>query len=267
MRVYNPEGSALRNDQLELVEILKVLAAICQEHGIKWWLSSGTLLGAVRHDGFIPWDDDIDIVMLKDDFRKLEKILCQYESDEYVYHCTKTDVEYCNFYGKFRKKEGDMMENHRRHKYYKWKGNGVDIFAIEKTSYIAARLGKLFYHPLQSLVSRIRIKWLRRPLKLFVEYLNVYLLQPIIRVIGLINPKEEYHYLIGMGWPKHTFYMKYTFPLTEVNFEGEMMPCPKDADSYLTNVYGNWRKIPSDKEIEKAIHNHKYKKDFFGKSE
>ena len=59
----------------------------------------------------------------------------------------KTDVEYCNFYGKFRKKEGDMMENNLRHKHYRWKGNGVDIFAIEKTSYIAARLGKLFYQP------------------------------------------------------------------------------------------------------------------------
>ena len=157
-----------------------------------------------------------------------------------------------------------MMEKTLRHKHYRWKGNGVDIFAIEKTSYIAARLGKLFYQPLQSLAIRVRTQWLRCAMKRFIEYLNIFLLQPLFRLIGLINPKKEYHYLLGMGWPKHTFYMKYTFPLTEVPFEGEMMPCPKDADSYLTNVYGNWRKLPSDKEIEKAIHNHKYRNEIFG---
>ena len=72
---YNPEGSMLRRDQKELVEILKVLADICDRNGIRWWLSSGTLLGAVRHKGFVPWDDDVDIEMLKEDYLKLKKIL------------------------------------------------------------------------------------------------------------------------------------------------------------------------------------------------
>ena len=58
---YNPEGSKLRKNQLELVDILLDLAKICREHNIQWWLSSGTLLGAARHKGFIPWDDDLDI--------------------------------------------------------------------------------------------------------------------------------------------------------------------------------------------------------------
>ncbi|MBR2061575.1 MAG: LicD family protein, partial [Tidjanibacter sp.] len=72
---YNPDGSALRRDQLELLRMLQVVAEICQKHNISWWLSSGTLLGAARHGGFIPWDDDMDIVLLRKDYKRLAKIL------------------------------------------------------------------------------------------------------------------------------------------------------------------------------------------------
>ena len=71
---YNPEGSLLRRDQMEMLRMLKVFAKICKEHDITWWLSSGTLLGAARHEGFIPWDDDLDIEMLKEDYDKFLKV-------------------------------------------------------------------------------------------------------------------------------------------------------------------------------------------------
>lgn len=72
---YNPDGSNLRKMQLRMLEMLKYIDSICRENDIKYWLSSGTCLGAVRHGGFIPWDDDADIEMLASDYRKLEKIL------------------------------------------------------------------------------------------------------------------------------------------------------------------------------------------------
>ena len=85
MRIYNPEGSTLRKDQLEMLEVLKAFSEICNENGIQWWLCSGTLLGAARHGGFIPWDDDIDVSMLKKDYRKLLKIMKKLDSKEYFY--------------------------------------------------------------------------------------------------------------------------------------------------------------------------------------
>ena len=51
MRIYNPEGSTLRRDQMEMLTVLKAFAEICKEHDIQWWLCSGTLLGAARYDG------------------------------------------------------------------------------------------------------------------------------------------------------------------------------------------------------------------------
>ena len=86
---YNPDGSLLRRDQLELMKMLDVVAQICKQHDIKWWLSSGTLLGAARHQGFIPWDDDLDIVLMREDYKRLEKILHSLDSDEFVFHSIK----------------------------------------------------------------------------------------------------------------------------------------------------------------------------------
>ena len=266
-RKYNPEGSALRRDQTELLRILKVLAKICDDNGIQWWLSSGTLLGAARHQGFIPWDDALAIVMMKEDYHKLEKILLQMQSEDFVFHCTKTDVEYINLFGKFRKRDGEVMMDKRRHAYYKWKGLCVDIFAIEKTSYISARLSKIFYHPVLSLVSRIKVGWIRQSFTRLVQYCNWGFIFPVLRLIGLINPSGQYHYALGQGWPRHVFYAKDIFPLSVMEFEGEQYPVPHDVDSYLTNVYGDWRKIPSEEEIKKAIHCQEYKEEIFGKEQ
>ena len=146
---YSPEGSKLRSTQRELVDILLDLAKICEENNIQWWLSSGTLLGAARHKGFIPWDDDIDIVMLKRDYRRLERVLHKMQSEEYVYQSMRSDIEYVNTFGKFRKRKGEVRILGGRYKYLNFKGQFIDIFCIEKTSYIAARAARVTYMNLQ----------------------------------------------------------------------------------------------------------------------
>lgn len=66
-----PATGQIRDIQLANLELLKELDYICKEHNLKYWLDFGTLLGAVRHKGFVPWDDDIDIGMMRDDYEKL----------------------------------------------------------------------------------------------------------------------------------------------------------------------------------------------------
>ena len=72
---YNPEGSILRRAQLRELEILIEVDKICRKHNIEYFLDWGTLLGAVRHGGFIPWDDDIDISVRRKDYSRLCKVL------------------------------------------------------------------------------------------------------------------------------------------------------------------------------------------------
>jgi lipopolysaccharide cholinephosphotransferase len=261
---YNPDGSALRRDQLALLDMLCFVADICRQNGIQWWLSSGTLLGAARHKGFIPWDDDLDIVMLREDYEKFEKLMLSFEDERYVFHCMRTDVEYVNVFGKFRRREGRIQVASRRYRYYEWAGIGFDVFAIEKTSAFSAHISKLLYQETQHLTSYIGCGWLRRPLIRLIEIVHFNVTNPILRLIGKINPKGQYHYVLGTGWPRHTFYMKDTFPLSEAEFEGHMFPLPKDMDAYLTNVYGDWRKIPSDDTIKKFIHCQEYINEIYG---
>lgn len=264
---YSPEGSKLRRDQKELLRMLLIVGDICDQHKIQWWLAAGTLLGAARHKGFIPWDDDIDIFVLRKDYRKLGKILCNLQSDEFVYHCMHTDVDYINCFGKFRKKEGCIQSKSKRYNYYKWKGIGLDIFAVERTNYFAARLSSVIYKNLQHLSIYISQDWLRKPLIRIIEVLCLGLINPILRLIGLINPKGEYHYMLGMGWPKPVFFKKDIFPLTTAEFEGIQLPVPKDTDAFLQGEYGDWKQLPSEESIKKSIHCQEYRDEIFGEEE
>ena len=65
--------TVLRQAQLVMLRMLKIIDYICRKHDISYWMCSGTLLGAVRHKGFIPWDDDLDICMIREDY---ERFVC-----------------------------------------------------------------------------------------------------------------------------------------------------------------------------------------------
>jgi lipopolysaccharide cholinephosphotransferase len=176
---------------MEMLRMLKVFAKICKEHDITWWLSSGTLLGAARHEGFIPWDDDLDIVMLRKDAKRLERVMREINDEEFVYHSMKTDIEYVYTFTKFRRREGEVEGGHRRGKYFKWRGPFIDIWAIEKTSRFAARASSIICNNIQHLTSYIRCGWLRRSLNWCIRLINHGIIIPILRLVGLINPKGE----------------------------------------------------------------------------
>ena len=255
---YNPDGSKLRKDQLKLLMMLNIVAGICKEHHITYWLSSGTLLGCARHGGFIPWDDDMDLFMLKKDYKRFLKIIKDYESSEYVFHCTATDPDYVNVFGKFREKTGKIQSRSPRYKYYKYAGIGLDVFAIEKTNYLSAAIsGKLYNKVMKSTVT-INNNKVRHLYTKLLESLFRFLIFPILHIVGIVNPRHEYHLVLGTGFPKQRMFLKDIFPLQEAVFEGHSYPVPCDIDSYLHNLYGDWRKLPKQTDILSAIHNLEY---------
>ncbi len=264
MRIYNPEGSVLRRDQKEMVKLLVAFAEICKKHDIKWWLCSGTLLGAARHKGFIPWDDDLDVSMLEEDYRKLEKILVKMESDEYFYLCTKTDPDYVNVFGKFCKKDNPVETTDYRAKYFKYQGLSLDVFYIERATRFAAHLAKFFYLEMQHSTQYIENRRLRHAAIKLVQWINFGLLIPLSRLIGRFNSNGEHRVCLGSGFYKSKFFKRNIFPLSKMEFEGVEFPVPGNTDAYLTDIYGDWRKLPSDEEIRKSMHSPVYIKEIFG---
>ena len=131
LRKYNPEGSTLRKAQLRMLEILKVFDSICAKHGIEYTLDGGTLLGAVRHEGFIPWDDDLDINVMRDDFFKLRKILPNELPDNLVYQDYTTEPYFPTPLAKIRDKHSYVYEEPCTER-FKEKGIFIDIIPIEE---------------------------------------------------------------------------------------------------------------------------------------
>lgn len=86
--VFSPEihgltKEELRSLQLLLLDMVKDIAQVCREHTISWSLAGGSALGAVRHKGFIPWDDDVDLAMLREDFSRFREVFPGRFSDKY----------------------------------------------------------------------------------------------------------------------------------------------------------------------------------------
>lgn len=257
------EGTELRRDQLSMLDVLKEFAIICKENNITWWLDSGTLLGAARHGGFIPWDDDMDVMVAKKDYAKLRRILMKMKDSPYFYQCMQSDVEHVNTFGAFRKKEGRKLTTDRRSQYFRYGGLGMDVFTLDYSSKFSAHMSKFLYLNLQHPSQYIKTRWLRHFYIRTVEILNFLIFIPLCRLVGLINPKGQYHHQYASSFYKHPIYLRNIYPLTTLSFEGIECPVPGNWDAYLTDLYGDWHTPPSEDAIRRHLHNNTYLKDIF----
>lgn len=256
---YAPEGSDLRNLQLELLDILQVLDQICKEHGLCYFLAGGSALGAVRHQGFIPWDDDLDIALPEKDYKKLIKILRGMHFEEFVLQDHRSDFNYICGFPKFRKKEGNYTGSFpQRGKLYKYKGAGIDIFCMGRNShartFVCAKLRVLLLHYMYL----IKNETLRKLITRF-QWLVYQCLVPLTWPLNAFRKKGELHDGLGQGFSHQYMWEQEIYPVVMGTFESKQYPIPKDADGYLTHLYGNWRQVPPEKEIQKAVHNTDFK--------
>ena len=241
---FNPEGSVLRLHQMRMLAILEFIDEVCRKHQINYWLSSGTLLGAVRHGGFIPWDDDLDIEMLKSDYDKLMKVLPVELPDGLVLQTSHTDKNYVAPYSKIRETNSIISEVNNIGTNYKYSGIYIDIFYLEpmsyKLSWFASKLHGYMYG--LSKVKNDRLGLKQGLMRSLLFSLN-YLLYPLLRIINKFFPSKEFRLALGSGFMGARI-TEDIFPLTEIVFEGKRFKCPSNCDSYLARLYGNYMKLP-----------------------
>jgi len=230
---YNPDGSLLRQGQLRMLDILKVVDGICRAHGIRYWLSSGTLLGAVRHGGFIPWDDDLDIEMLREDYLRLLPILRRELPEQFMLHDRESDKDYPHLYAKVRDKHSLIEEDYEIK--LKHKGCFIDIFPVERSPYSLFRIANRLYVNLCHKIIYRKVRWLFN----FNHAMLTRLVFPIFRgVVSVFFPHCEYRHALGLVFRDERD-EEDLFPLQEMTFEGGTYLVPRDCDNYLTKKYGS----------------------------
>ena len=121
------KGVDLRRLQLVQLELLDELDRVCRKNGIPYMLDGGTMIGAVRHKGFIPWDDDIDVAMLREDYERLKGVQSDFDSGKCFFQDDSTDPEYRWGYGKLRRKGTSFIRLGQEHLKQK-DGVFIDIF-------------------------------------------------------------------------------------------------------------------------------------------
>lgn len=240
---FNPEGSLLRRQQMRMLEMLLEVDRICKKHGIQYWLSSGTLIGAARHKGFIPWDDDLDIEMLWDDYKRLMKVLPEELPDTMALQSLETDKNFFFFYAKVRDRRSLMEENTGYDRMWKERGIFIDIFPFYKQPMWIHMLSEKAQGHVYKIMRRMQGKGDKEMWKVrLITRFNEKIFYPLLRIICKLSKARETY---GLGIPFHDVrHMEDTFPLTETEFEGHMLPVPKDMHKSLTLKYGDYMKMP-----------------------
>jgi lipopolysaccharide cholinephosphotransferase len=229
----------LREWQLELTEFLKTFDKICRENNLTYWLDFGTLLGAFRHKGFIPWDDDVDVSMLKKDIDKLLPVL------EQAFKNT-------NFIIRKKARKANNFQIRLRHKFYNL---GLDIFPVYE--YPEENLTEDLSNTITSNIHNARKIFEKKykPQKMTkaqaIEAINY--MQKLQKEI--ILPKEEKQMpdkpvlFRGIDYKYDEKYLVMPndeiFPLTEAEFEGHKFYVPNKSEAYLEKIFGNWKQIPN----------------------
>jgi len=231
-----PAEGFLRDYQLALLEILKEMDRICTANNIRYWLSGGTLLGAKRHKGFIPWDDDVDTDMMRDDYEKFPAIFNA---------CTTNPDLYCELWRDKNSSATCILKIQHR----KIRQAFVDIFPHD--FYYTSVYGK------DKIKLSRKIKFIRKMLSL-----NPFRISDNNKLAALfkkitcekINEKievdERLHPSIHWGidfphrWNNWIYDYNQIFPLQKIEFEGCEFNCPNNTDFMLRNIYGNYMELP-----------------------
>ena len=243
----------LKEAQIIMFKILERVNKICEKHGIEYYLSDGTLLGAIRHKGFIPWDDDLDISMTRENYKKFEKIAQQELGSDFFMQTVKTEKAYsingCPM--KIRYNHSLLVEfNDLKAKYNQ--GIFIDIFPMDKlpNNKIIIKLQKIIgIRLIGSTDMRGEINGIKKLYKLCFRLIGFKNLQKIIRFSIWINNRStsgKYTYGVDTSFYNDFIYEeKNLFPLQKIKFEGGKFLAPHNPDAILTEVYGDYMQIPA----------------------
>lgn len=247
------------------INILNNVADFCEKENIHYWIDCGTLLGAVRHKGYIPWDDDIDIGMLKVDYDNFKESFNRLSDGRYLFKSIETDIDYPFAFGKVLDTKTIMYEPDEHG--IKHSVN-IDIFPYDNAPEKMVSLNLMYFKrdlyktlrllqmgilkPNGSILKQMTIRILTKLLKIFPYQ---HFTKKIIRNAQKYDNAECSH----VGDFTSTSYIKCSKSIfndfIKLEFEGNYYDVPIGYKEWLTAMYGDYMKLPPERE---RISNHFY---------
>ena len=256
----------LKNLKKIQLEILDEVALFCKKNNINYWIDCGTLLGAIRHKGYIPWDDDIDVGMLREDYDKFMELFNK-NNDKYKFYSIENNKKFNYPYGKVLDTSTVLYEPDEKHGKKLWVN--IDIFVYDNAPENIKQQKKMFKkRDIYNIFNSVKVSPYATSRKggftNIVRYPCHYILK--LLPVGffskkIINNSKEYMNNETKYVGNFTSYKKLVADreifksFVEVDFEGKKYKAPIGYDKWLTLFYGDYMKLPPK---EKQVSTHKF---------
>jgi lipopolysaccharide cholinephosphotransferase len=252
--VYILSSGELNQLQAVLLEMLIEVDRVCKKNGIRYCIIAGTLLGAVRHGGFIPWDDDLDVGMMRSEYARFRDA-CERDLDasRFFFQDHTTDPHYRWGYGRIRRKNSEFIRVGQEHMRMRT-GIFLDVFPLDCVPENKLCRGA---HNFYCFILR-KLLYAQTGTKTGTNAI----LRALYRVLACVPVDFAFHRLehLSSAHEGSALVRILTFPLpakrrygmkrewfeelADISFEGRLFPGTKDVNGFLTYYYGNYMTLP-----------------------